>query len=222
MNNIIFYNGNDNIEKDTTIAIPLTINATIKLNKIICNKFCPNNDLLEMFNNKRAFQEFMILYFPFNIPEPVFNIDDYPYLIKPIYGCGGNRIEYITIENNKTFNIKDFIMERYIHNNNYYVGQYMVLNGKILWHCTYKTNIDKNTITIIRGKIKNYTIVEHEDNLFNEIFKICNYTGFACIDFTILNDIVKIFEINPRVGGTFMDDEKNVFNALFILSKYIE
>jgi predicted ATP-grasp superfamily ATP-dependent carboligase len=40
------------------------------------------------------------------------------------------------------------------------------------------------------------------------IFDNLKYSGFACIDFTIKNSNIIIFEINPRPGGSLIYNKK--------------
>lgn len=40
------------------------------------------------------------------------------------------------------------------------------------------------------------------------IFDNLKYSGFACIDFTIKNENIIIFEINPRPGGSLIYNKK--------------
>ena len=52
-----------------------------------------------------------------------------------------------------------------------------------------------------------------DDIIFSCIFNDLNYSGFACADFTIHNNKIIIFEINPRPGGSLIHNEKylNIF-----------
>jgi hypothetical protein len=45
-------------------------------------------------------------------------------------------------------------------------------------------------------------------DIFDKIFIETNYSGFACIDFCIDNDIVKIFEINSRIGESLIHNTR--------------
>ena len=56
--------------------------------------------------------------------------------------------------------------------------------------------------------------------IFKDIFKMLNYSGFACVDFTIVNEIPYIFEINPRPGGSLIRNE-TYFNR-FITKLMVE
>jgi predicted ATP-grasp superfamily ATP-dependent carboligase len=83
------------------------------------------------------------------------------------------------------------------------------MNGKIIDKVYfYNTNNDKNLIK--KGKIIDYQITEElsDDLIFNLIFDNLKYSGFACIDFTIKNNNIFIFEINPRPGGSLIYSPK--------------
>ncbi len=80
--------------------------------------------------------------------------------------------------------------------------------------CLYFYTNNNNCIK--RGAIKNYKIINNLDNvndsIFDNIFKKLNYNGFATADFTISDNIIKIFEINPRPGGSLVLN-KDVFKS---------
>jgi predicted ATP-grasp superfamily ATP-dependent carboligase len=88
----------------------------------------------------------------------------------------------------------------------------LILNGKIIDKVYfYNTNDDKNLIK--KGKITNYQVTEKllnelDDSIFDMIFDNLKYSGFACIDFTIKNENIIIFEINPRPGGSLIYNKK--------------
>ncbi len=145
--------------------------------------------------------------------------------IKPNKGFAGANIQII---NNIDYNNlpKNSIITKYIEHAGlfqsdfvykiahvlddiYYTGHFLILNGKIIDKVYfYNTNDDKNLIK--KGKIIDYNITEElsNDSIFYMIFNNLKYSGFACIDFTIKNDNIIIFEINPRPGGSLIYNKK--------------
>jgi len=70
---------------------------------------------------------------------------------------------------------------------------------------------DNNKNYIQKGKMSNYVkVIDNRIDfcmdIFSKIFTKLNYTGFACADFKLYDDNLKIFEINPRLGGTIIND----------------
>jgi glutathione synthase/RimK-type ligase-like ATP-grasp enzyme len=176
---------------------------------------CPNNNIIEIFNNKIKFNEFMEENYKDNIPPTVIYKNIYPYLAKHKYGVGGCNIfiinnEYDIIKNNIN---DDYLLQKYINTDNLIMGQFLCINGKVLLKFFYKICVTENFF-ISRGKLKNYEKIEFNCNeVFIDLFKKLNYTGFACVDFTFHKNKVIIYEINPRVGGTFINDtdDFNIF-----------
>ena len=129
--------------------------------------------------------------------------------IKPNKGSGGANIKII---NNIDYNNlpKNSTITKYIEHDIYYVGHFLILNGKIIDKVYfYNTNNDKNLIK--KGKIIDYKVTEElslDDSIFDMIFDNLKYSGFACIDFTIKNSNIIIFEINPRPGGSLIYNKK--------------
>jgi predicted ATP-grasp superfamily ATP-dependent carboligase len=56
-------------------------------------------------------------------------------------------------------------------------------------------------LVIKRGSV---TYERCDDVDFGAIFRALKYTGFACVDFKIKDGQPKIFEINPRLGGSLV------------------
>lgn len=210
----------DNID-DFNVIIPLNIPAIesiknlkdVNENKII---LCPSDDILITFYDKKLFSDFMNVHFKEYIPETVYNINSFPYLAKHKYGVFGELIFYIeTIEDYVKHEInEDFLLQRYVKNNNDITGQFFVYKGKVISKFFYKQNTSGD-YNIHKGKLINYEKIDFKnDVVMTEIFRIIEYTGFACVDFTEVNGKVFIYEINPRVGGTFMNNQED-FDIMF-------
>lgn len=206
---------NDDAMETCDIIIPLTIKMAKKYNEQIIGKvFCPNNETLDLLGDKINFQRFMMKNYRINIPKTRYH---YPYIAKHRNGNGGNDVNYIrNVEDFSKYKIgDDHVKQEYIHSDNYHVGQYIIKNGIILKKYFYMVNIDPSKINIAKGKLLEYNKVTLEnDEIFVELFKYLNYTGFACANFTIVDNVIKIFEINPRIGGTFISNIEDLFDGL--------
>jgi glutathione synthase/RimK-type ligase-like ATP-grasp enzyme len=181
--------------------------------------------MIDNFNNKNIFYNFMIINnFEKYIPKKVFNI--YPSIAKPFIGMSGKNI-YI-LKNEEDYNIyKNRITNKYIIQE--YIQSFISNRVHLLFkdgeyihgivyeiHHLYEYYIDN-------GRLNNYIrreLTEEEKNVFSQICKKNNYHGLCCIDYTYdINNNIKIFEINPRLGGSLVT-KKNDFK-LFI-TKIIE
>lgn len=195
--------------------------------KIICND---NENTINLLDDKYIFYNYMtknnyIDYIPQNyITKYNGNINnikniEFPciYKLTKIYGSISS---FVLKDSNDISRIKDsndnYIIQEYIEYPGEYGGHFYVLNGKIIYYAYYYfSNDTKNYIR--HGKMITYTKIN--DNIcldiFSKIFCGLNYTGFACIDFKLINGIPKIFEINPRFGGTIMSNEKDFQEIIF-------
>ena len=86
---------------------------------------------------------------------------------------------------------------------------FLVHNGIIIHEIYYKSRESQN-YHISHGKKMRYTSVKLDIPIFCKIFQLLKYTGFACIDFKIIDDNIKIFEINPRLGGTLVHNKNDL------------
>ncbi len=79
---------------------------------------------------------------------------------------------------------------------------------KIVFHRTVQFTFSENYF--VKGKNFKETRrkkVDHSHlhNLFEMILNQLEYQGICCFNYKILESTVKIFEINPRYGGTMTD-----------------
>ena len=168
----------------------------------------PDEKIIELFHNKSKFVDYMLLNFIENIPKTyVLNnkvIDenfDYPLIYKPQYSTNGRNM--IIIKNIEDYNnIKEkHIIQKFIEDEYEYSMYLICENGKILNHLTIRNKFNKYFI-----KTHNFTTYEIVKNLninvIVQIIKDVNYNGGACVDFKVENNDIKIFEINPRFGGS--------------------
>jgi len=228
INLILAYIQEHNIE----LIIPLTIEQKFLIIdhmeqlshvKIICDKNKQNTTLLD---NKYEFCKYMIAnnfneFIPevyitnYNQTQIIHNKLTYPCIFKFHQESGSIGTAVLTNEdelNNAFFLMKrkNYIIQKYISGENEYAGHLYILNGDIKHFIVYMaTNNRKNYIQY--GSMK--TCVRMPDfnltnsacmNTFSELFKKLNYTGFACIDFKIIDNKLQIFEINPRLGGSLV------------------
>jgi len=224
--------------------IPITLEQTKWTDQhkrfvpLVC---APTLAVYQMFNNKKLFAQFMKRskfnqYIPTVYSETDINqkIDcvEFPVILKRRVGYGS--IGSIVIENKNQLMCEltkrqqnEFIIQKYISDPEEYTAHLLLVNGSIRHDiCYLSRNETKNYIQA--GRTYNYIRLKSMPDLcefaFEEIFKKVNYTGFACVDFKMIqtdgtdetdgtngtngtNETVKtvqIFEINPRIGGSLV------------------
>jgi len=192
---------------------------------VFCNQHTPNN--INILDDKCNFVQFMqnsglaefipdVIYVKhgeYNSFSQGVTEFHYPCIFKYAIGFAATGSKIYThsspfILHTANTKIKDFLIQTYIPGNVEFGGHFIVYNGKIIFKKYYQTiNNSDNEFHIQKGMMRNYNTVTLDDNkesVFHSIFQKLNYTGFACANFKIYQDCVKIFEINPRMGGTFV------------------
>lgn len=170
---------------------------------------------IDIGNNKKMFYEFitnigLINYIPTIIDKPT----EFPVIAKPSYGLSGKDV--ILIKNNLEYQnyklrVNNPIFQKYISSWYLYTLHILAKDGEIKIGITYRLKLSHKGI-IYCGRIKNYEKILNKKikdfYVFEEIIKKLNYSGFACFNFTYeeeTNDL-KIFEMNPRIGGSLVND----------------
>jgi predicted ATP-grasp superfamily ATP-dependent carboligase len=187
------------------------------VNKIFYNT---NKDIINLLIDKHRFCSYMnMTEYKIHIPTTLIscvhgkqlfhNKVVYPCIYKLCVSSGGasshiieNKTQLIkTLRNNK----QHFVIQEYITSCDEYSGHFYVRDGNIIFSKIYHL-VNKKTNYIQKGRMLNYNTVDNQNyiNVFQSIFKMMNYTGFACIDYKLINNIPIIFEINPRLGATIV------------------
>jgi carbamoylphosphate synthase large subunit len=95
------------------------------------------------------------------------------------------------------------IMQKFILNSHECAAHMFCINGQII-NC--KITRQKYNMFSIKSSLYRHSKCEYIDDfditIFSDIMKHLNYSGGCCIDFKMQGDVIKIFEINPRFGGS--------------------
>lgn len=185
--------------------------------------FKMDNSNVEILNNKCLFAKYMMEHFPENIPATIsirtqsidyLNSNDSTkmnrkMIEKDAVNYAGRGISIIKTLKERRINT---VVSDYIDHNEYYSGHFLIYKGEILKNIFFRgSTTDPNLIR--RGPITTYKVVEPNEmqadiSVFEKLFKDLNYSGFACPEFTIVDNKIVMFEINPRPGGSLIANEK--------------
>jgi len=211
----------DNKNINLNLIIPCSIEEILycnsnysSLNNIIC---CRDSTLVDMLDNKLKFILWMNQNnFSTNIPElyysKVDNIETkyseftFPCISKNIVATAAVGSYFINSPKDINYNNNNFTIQKYIDSPDEYTCHFYVKNKLILYSKVFKTS-NLNKLYMIKGSITNYVVLNLEDkylDIFKNIFEKLNYNGFACANCRIKDDILYIFEINPRLGGSIV------------------
>lgn len=186
----------------------------------------PGLEVLENFANKKKFSEFLkdislSQYHPNNYLKQT--ITEFPVILKRanLNACQGIKIVYSTEEltellSQDMWREHEIIIQEYIKNINEYVWHAVFKNGIRLWETTFKY-VKRNALVLINSNPENKsTIIESNPDtlkVFDQIMLQTNYSGPCNIDFSYDSSNLKIFEINPRFGGSLMKAENKTLLA---------
>jgi carbamoylphosphate synthase large subunit len=132
----------------------------------------------------------------------------YPIIIKPKFGVSGSNVRICKNKNEYNKNIINYCdmyaVQEYIEYDYEYSGYFVCENGKILGSIIYSGCVGKGLY------IKNRIFESpNRDNIdlskFEKLFMNLGYSGFATVDFKIVNNNLYVFEINPRMGGSIVE-----------------
>lgn len=215
--------------EDLTFHIFLSIP---KLLNLIPSKY---HYMINTLNNKFLFNKFMIdkglkQYIPDEVPysKNLNLMSQYlPFIVKPHIGQAAiNTTVFKSMEDLnmyfKYYGSDRFLLQKYINSNKIYICHALCKNGKLIYGKVYETK-KYHKYYILNGAIKNYESRELNDRefiLFSKVLELSNYHGLCCIDYDYdcdCNNEIKIFEINPRVGGSLIQNK----NDFLIFFKYM-
>lgn len=208
--------------------IPSTLNHIHELNANgIKSLFKVDSGWLKRLNNKKQFAEYakeynLLKYMPRIYSKLCDRSSDTLVVVKPCessysIGVHKNRLNQLTD--------KDFeknVIQEYIKDPKEYAGYFVAYKGIIKLSFAYVGNHgDGEFIKCDGGKHDNTpkTRIILEDKIVRELelfLKPTNYTGTCCFDFKIKNGELKVFEINPRIGGSlnFPENKKDLTNVI--------
>ena len=219
------YKDNINVNINVNIHIFLSVS---ELKKIIPIKY---HQMIDTFDNKKLFNEFMIKNnLENNIPKILVEPNEYPFIVKPKIGLSGNNIKIFAKYSQwksfkEQYDNENYIIQKYVDSENLYVCHILSDHGNILMSKVYEGKKPYKYF-YLTGALTDYTsrnMNSTELLLFSKIIKQTLYHGLCCIDYDYDDDIIKIFEINPRAGGSLIENKKDFEEFLDIMiNKSIE
>lgn len=202
-----------------------TLHIFMQVEKLLEHIPIKYHSTISTLHNKQLFNEFMIKNnLEQHIPQILsFPPKEFPCIIKPIISLGGDNtyiIKNINDYHKYKHTPKKYIIQKYIISNNIYTCHILSNNGIFrLGKVYHKTKPEKYYIQ--RGPMQNYISRNLNDNellLFSKILEISNYHGICCIDYDYdENNIIKIFEMNPRIGGSLIHNNHDVLEFFKIM-----
>jgi carbamoylphosphate synthase large subunit len=202
-----------------TVMIPLMESHLYEMPKGFKSLIAPVKTV-QLMGDKSKLTSFLIKNgFSKSVPK-IYESNDfvqYPVVIKRTDLNAGQGIRIIQNENELCDALADpiyanqkFMLQECVASDLDFVAHVIAKNGKILWIKSFCYSMpDLFTIRTpgAHMAIADYTLNSNTLDIFKKIIKLLNYSGPCNIDFRVVGDQPKIFEINPRLGGSLMMPE---------------
>lgn len=194
--------------------VNMNIHIFIKIRKLL--RYIPEKykQMIVTFHNKHTFHKFMIKNnLANNVPKKL-SKPEFPCIIKPYIGMSGSNTIICSNQNewnNVQFNMKTHMLQKYIMSNYIYTCHVICNHGIILMAKVY-WSLKPTPMFIQKGSMVNYQsreINNNEKQLFSKIIELNKYHGVCCVDYDYENETIKIFEINPRFGGSLINNQND-------------
>lgn len=197
--------------------------------KLVCSR---SHDLVDTFDDKVRFIRFMEDYGHQHLLPEVYVVNHegertdyaeirYPCIFKHALAFGGTGSS-VHLDPSRPLDLSQvppqlsYIVQAYIPGSSELGGHLYVEHGSVRKSLYYLGTRDPS-VHIQRGRMGRYERLETIDQAaeIEDVFAAIDYTGFACVDFKI-DDAggARIFEINPRLGGTLVHDERDLLGFL--------
>lgn len=223
---VICQNYNEQQFKNAKYVIPLFEHNIIILKNNGIKSNIPDADTVNTFKSKIKFHQYCINNnLKSLVPKTFSNLDDIKndqtinkIIIKKDVSGWGVGCEIIDKNEIKQEYFNGNNIQEYLPGKIEYVSHIIAKNGKIVLCITYETITNEEYYI----KNSNYKCVKINSIKLNksyinqlENFLIpCAYNGICCFDYKIVDNQIKVFEINPRIGGSLLGNIKDFLKVL--------
>lgn len=187
------------------------------------------HNMIITFHNKATFHQYIIDNKLEDLVPIQYTVNDinFPAIIKPIYGTSGEHVHYLKSVDDlnrddivQLINDHQYVIQEFIESEYFYTAHLLFDKGNLMMGLIYGSN-KTDTTQILKGAIKNYTtraIIDYEKEQFEKMIKPSEYCGMCNVDFAYdSHNKIKVFEVNPRVGGSLYNGSKNIASFLEIM-----
>jgi carbamoylphosphate synthase large subunit len=141
----------------------------------------------------------------------------YPCVIKRVNLCSGigvalvrSKPELVSCAQTEVWRNQPLVLQEALLTGEEWVTHLVVKNGQILWHGSFAYTLHDNQFIRTPHNVKTLRRVLAPPSVlaaFEACLKPINYSGPCNVDYKLLGEgegMLKIFEINPRLGGSLM------------------
>ena len=179
----------------------------------------PKNSVSTICEDKKNFSDFMNNHGFTNYTPLVSDSLSIPFILKKRIDEWGHNAFLIQNEVDlETYKAQlvsqDYFKQEYFFGKEEFTTHFLFKNGELKYYFTLKFEFKNDSY--VKGRqsppFKTATITEHKTDfisLFTDILKALEFEGVGCFDYKLNKGVPKIFEINPRVGGSLPLDANN-------------
>ncbi len=206
---------------DYDAVVPLTCSDSIHLitshPDLNFQKFLvPAADTLRMANDKVVFNEFLRAHgYHDHVPGPA---GEPPYVFKKRIDEWGIHTRIVEAGEGEEHDGRRYFTQDFVPGSVEYATHLLAWHGEIVYHSSRQYIFAGDRQVKGRGCMpqETHTVPTEHLPLFLSIIRDLQYTGFACIDYKLLDGVVKIFELNPRTGfslSSTIDEAMGIYLA---------
>ncbi|MGN6648351.1 MAG: hypothetical protein ACTHJT_17630 [Cytophaga sp.] len=182
------------------------------------------NEVVDFCNDKFRFNTFLIEKgFGNNIPRILQESSGFPYILKKNLDEWGSNSHIVDSEEKEKLlgpllSDPAYFKQEYISGVDEHTTHFIFTENKLQYFQTFKFTFQKASFVkgMANPPFKTSVIVpvetEHAE-VFEKILQAIHYNGVGCFDYKIQDGVAKIFELNPRVGGSLPLDLINFLEA---------
>jgi hypothetical protein len=146
-------------------------------------------------------------------PEIYMNVVQYPFIYKKRSDIAGKNSHIIATPDARAaleaeIAPDDYFMQECVGGRTEYTTHFLAVDGRPSFDSTLEFIFERDAY--VRGircePLETRKIETPSVDLFRRILKALNYTGTACFNYKIADGAPKIFELNPRAGGSLRLD----------------
>jgi len=220
-------------QKYKNYILPTLVEHIIELNNAGINAlFDVDSKILDDLCHKKKFSDYVIdknltKYTPRFYAKWCERNSDQLVVIKPPYSCFSIGVYTKILRDVQDNEFDNYAIQEYIKDRKEYAGYFVSYKGTVTHAFAYVTKYHSDTFIKHNGGIydgipqKRVELPEKLIRIVEKFLKPASFTGTSCFDFKIVDGKMKIFEINPRLGGSL----KNVDNEddfITIIKKLME
>jgi carbamoylphosphate synthase large subunit len=200
------------------VVIPLLENHAMRCPRN-CRTALPTLEAISTLGDKLSFARFANTHtLEHFIPTHFRNSTEatYPCVIKRtnLNASVGVRIvnsleELLDIEQRPPWRDKPYVLQEFIEAHREYTAHLFVKRGEILWSAAYAYEAPPLRNLTAERQLRPSILEDRDRHIIEQFLRPFLYTGPCNVDYTLRNDgRIAIFEINPRLGGSLMRDDR--------------